>query len=124
MNRNLAGIIWLCTLVIVGVGLMALYSASYQNIRISNEVFYDQLLFAAVGFTIMFLLSCVDYRNFYDLSYILHGMSIVLLVLVLVAGRHALGATRWFSIAGISFQPSELAKFALILALARYFADQ
>jgi rod shape determining protein RodA len=124
MNRNLGIVIWVCTVLIIACGLVALYSASYQNMRISNAVFYDQFLFAGIGLVIMFLLSRVDYRNFYDLAYILYSVTIVFLVFVLISGRHALGATRWFTLAGISFQPSELAKFALILALARYFADR
>lgn len=122
MKKNLEIAIWVCTFLIVLTGLTALYSASYQNMRISGRVFYDQMFFAIVGFVMMFLLSRVDYRNFYDLSYVFYGVMIVFLVLVLVSGRHALGATRWFTVAGISFQPSEPAKFALILALARYFA--
>lgn len=124
MQKNLGIIIWVCTFLIVSMGLVALYSATYQNLRISNAVFYDQFVFAIVGFLIMFLLSKVDYRNFYDLSYVFYGLMVVLLILVLVAGRHALGATRWFTFAGISFQPSEPAKFALILFLARYFSGR
>jgi len=124
MNRHIAMLIWICTLLIVIAGLFALYSASYQNMRISNEVFYDQLFFAVVGFVMMFLLSRVDFRNFYDLAYMFYGVTILLLIFVLISGRHAMGATRWVTLAGISFQPSEPAKFALILALARYFADR
>lgn len=124
MSRNLTAVIWICIVLIVAAGLVALYSATYQNLRISNEVFYDQLFFVLAGFMIMFLLSKVDYRNFYDFAYVFYGLMMVLLVLVLVAGRHALGATRWFTFAGISFQPSEPAKFALILCLARYFAGR
>lgn len=124
MQRNLGTIIWACTGVIIMIGLVALYSASYHNFRISHQVFYDQMTFAVVGFLIMFLLSRVDYRNFYDISYVFYGAMIFFLIMVLVSGRHALGATRWFTLAGISFQPSEPAKFALILALARYFAGR
>jgi len=124
MQKNLKIMIWVCTVLIVLVGLVALYSASYQNLRISGRIFFDQLGFALAGFLMMFLLSRIDYRNFYDLAYIFYGLTIFLLVLVLVAGRHALGATRWFTMFGISFQPSELAKLTLILALARYFAGR
>ena len=124
MQKNLMMTIWVCVVLIIGAGLVALYSASYHNLRISNEVFFDQLAFSIAGFLIMFLLSRVDYRNFYDLAYIFYGVTLFLLVLVLVSGRHALGATRWFSLFGISFQPSELAKFSLILVLARYFAGR
>ncbi|MEW5895469.1 MAG: rod shape-determining protein RodA [Candidatus Omnitrophota bacterium] len=124
MGKNIGLVIWAMTIVIIVAGLLALYSASYHNIRISNEVFYDQLLFAIVGLVIMFLISKLDYRNFYELAYVFYAGAVILLILVLVSGRHALGATRWFSIGGISFQPSEMAKFGLILTLARYFSTR
>jgi rod shape determining protein RodA len=124
MQKRLAIAIWVATILIVVIGLVALYSASYQNMRISSKVFYDQLFFAIVGFAVMFFMSRVDYRILYDLSYYFYGLMIILLILVLFSGRHALGATRWFSIFGISFQPSEPAKLALILVLARYFAGR
>jgi rod shape determining protein RodA len=105
-------------------GLVALYSASYHNVRVSNKVFYDQLGGAGVGLLIMYILSRQDYRRFIDVAYVFYGINIFLLILVMVAGRHALGAQRWLSVAGISFQPSEVAKLALIFALARYFSEQ
>jgi len=124
MRRNIDILIWVFTLLIMGAGLIALYSASYHNVRVSNEVFYDQQMFAVIGILIIYLLSRVDYRFFFDAAYIFYGLNVILLVLVLVAGRHALGATRWFTFAGISFQPSEPAKLALIMVLARYFAGR
>jgi len=116
-------LIWLATALIVVMGLVCLFSASFQNVRVSNKVFFDQLIFAIIGFILIFYLSRTDYRKFYDTAYVFYGLSVFFLVLVLFAGRHALGATRWFTLGGISFQPSELAKLGLILALARYFCD-
>lgn len=124
MKRSLALRIWIFTALVILVGLVALYSASYQNVRVSNKVFYDQLIFAGVGFLIMFYLSRMDYRRFHDVAYVLYSITVLVLLLVLVFGREALGAQRWVNIGGISFQPSELAKLSLILALGRYFSDQ
>jgi len=123
MQRNLNLQIWIFTALIVASGLVVLYSASYQNARVSHQVFYDQLWMAATGFVVMFILSRIDYRKFYDLAYVFYGFCVVLLVFVLMGGRHALGATRWLTFGPISFQPSELAKLGLILALGRYFSD-
>lgn len=103
---------------------MALYSASYENVRITQKVFYDQLACAGFGLLLMFILSRIDYRKFYDVAYILYGLNIIVLVLVLFSGRHALGATRWIEIAGVSFQPSELTKLVIILALGRYLSQR
>ena len=124
MNKNLQLKIWFFTALIVLMGLVVLYSASYQNVRVTQKVFYDQMICAGAGFILMMILSYVDYRRFYDLSYVLYGATVFLLILVLISGRYALGAQRWFSIGGFSFQPSELAKLALILALGRYFSGR
>lgn len=123
MNRSIAQWIWIFTFLIVGMGLVTLYSASHLNVRVSHGVFYDQLSCAVLGFIMMFLLSRIDYRKFYDIAYVFYGINVVLLFLVMVNGRHALGAQRWMEIGGLSFQPSEFAKLAAILALGRYFSE-
>ncbi len=116
--------IWIHTILIIAVGLLALYSASFNNNVVGVSVFYDQLFCAVLGILLMFLLSRADYRKFFDVAYIVYGISVFFLVLVLVMGRQALGATRWFSIAGVSFQPSEFSKLAIIFFLGRYFSQR
>jgi len=122
MQRHISLLIWIFTFLIVAAGLVALYSASYHNPRVSERIFYDQLWIALIGFGLMFYVSRIDYHKWYDAAYFLYGLMLFLLVLVLISGRHALGAQRWLTIAGISFQPSEFAKLFFILALARYFS--
>ena len=124
MRRDLGVLILVLTFAVIAIGLVALYSASYQNARVSQKIFYDQMVFSVIGLFMLLYLSKLDYRKFYDLAYLLYGGSVLLLILVLVSGRHALGAQRWFTIAGISFQPSELAKLTLIFGLGRYFSDR
>ncbi len=116
--------IWITTIAIIILGLAALYSASHENVRVSQRVFYDQLFCAVVGLVILFLLSYVDYRRFYELAYFIYIGVVLLLLLVLISGRHVLGAKRWMEIFSFSFQPSEPAKLAIILVLARYFSDR
>ncbi|MDE2027061.1 MAG: rod shape-determining protein RodA [Candidatus Omnitrophica bacterium] len=116
--------IWLHTLIIIVIGLLALYSASYNNDVVGMGVFYDQLSCALLGILIMFVLSRGDYRKFFDVAYPVYGISVFFLFLVLVMGRHALGATRWFSVGGVSFQPSEFSKLAVIFFLGRYFSQR
>jgi rod shape determining protein RodA len=123
MDKNLGQRIWIFTAVIMAIGLVALYSASYQNVRVSQEIFYDQLLMALIGLGVMFLLSRIDYRRFYDAAYVFYGLNILLLIIVFLAGRHALGARRWIELGGLSFQPSEITKLAVILMLGRYFSE-
>jgi len=124
MRRDLGNKIWTFTIAIIIIGLIALYSASFQNPRVSHRVFYNQLLFAGMGLLIMYILGKIDYRKFYDCAYIFYCFNLVLLIWVLISARHALGASRWIEIAGISFQPSELTKLSLILVLGRYFCNR
>ncbi|MBI5149886.1 MAG: rod shape-determining protein RodA [Candidatus Omnitrophica bacterium] len=124
MQRDIEKKIWLYTILIIGFGLVALYSASFENVRVSQQVFYDQLVFAGLGLSVMYVISRVDYRHFYDTAYIFYALNILLLILVLYGGRDALGARRWIEIGGINFQPSELTKFLVILMLARYFSKR
>ena len=124
MGGHLEKKIWIHTILIIAVGLVALYSASFQNVRVTQQVFYDQLFCAVLGLGMMYFLRRVDYRKFYDLAYIFYGFNILLLLFVLVMGRYALGARRWMEIGTVSFQPSELAKLSLIFVLARYFSSR
>src|SRR3990167_2666828 len=98
MKRDLAKKIWIYTVMIIVIGLAALYSASYENVRVSHSIFYDQLLCAGIGLAFMYLLGKVDYRKFYDVSYALYIINILMLAFVLVSGRYALGARRWMDI--------------------------
>jgi len=122
--RHIPRVIWIHTILIIAIGLLALYSASFNNNVVGISVFYDQLFCALLGILLMFLLSRGDYRKFFDVAYMGYGISVVFLILVLVMGRHALGATRWFSVAGFSFQPSEFSKLAVIFFLGRYFSQR
>jgi rod shape determining protein RodA len=116
--------IWICVLLIMSAGLLTLYSASYDNLRVTGQVFYDQVACAVLALIVMFILSRVPYRSFYDVAYPFYIINVLLLIFVLIAGRSALGATRWFNVAGVTFQPSEVSKIAVILMLGRYFSKR
>lgn len=120
---NFKKVIWICIIVLIVFGLATLYSASYQNSRVTQQVFYNQLFFSIIGLLAIFGLSYVDYRKYYDIAYIFYVVNIIFLILILIFGRHILGAKRWIEILGFNFQPSEFMKFSLILVLARYFTD-
>ncbi len=124
MKRDLNFKIWFFTILVMMIGLIALYSASFQNERVSQKIFLDQLWAIGVGLVIMFLFSRVDYRKFYDLAYVFYVLNIILLLVVHVGGRHAQGARRWLEIGNFNFQPSELAKIAIILVLSRYLSSR
>lgn len=123
MQRDLNKKIWFCSVMIISIGLITLFSATHDNVRVTQEIFYDQVYCALAGIVIMYLFGKVDYRRFYDGAYVFYFLNIFLLLWVMFMGRHALGARRWLQIGGLSFQPSEIAKLSLILVLGRYFSN-
>ena len=112
-------------LLLLGLGLLMLYSASSAQSRfdtgytVSTKYLQKQAICAVLGLVCMFAFSRISPTFWHRYAYWIYGISIALLLLVLVAGQSANGAKRWISIAGIQFQPSEIAKFAMIVTIAR-----
>ena len=112
-------------LLLLGVGLCMLYSASYAqsqydtSYEITTRYLQKQAVCAALGLVAMWLLSKLPADFWFRFAWVLYGFSIVLLLSVLVVGESVNGARRWINIAGLQFQPSELAKFTLIVLFAR-----
>ena len=112
-------------LTLLAVGLTMLYSASYAQseydtgYEITTLYLQKQAVCAAMGLLAMGAFSRIPASFWYRTAWPLYGVSIVLLLLVLVIGQEVNGAKRWISLAGIQFQPSEIAKFTMILLFAR-----
>ena len=112
-------------LLLLGVGLSMLYSASYAQseydtgYEISTRYLQKQAVCAGIGLVAMWAFSRIPAQLWYHLAWPLYGVSIVLLLSVLVIGEEVNGAKRWINLAGIQFQPSEVAKFTMILLFAR-----
>ena len=113
------------TLLLLTVGLIMLWSASYAQSEYdtgytdSGRYLRKQALCAAIGIVAMYFFSRIPAAVWYRFAWPLYGTSIVLLLSVLVIGQEVNGAKRWINIAGIQFQPSEVAKFAQIVLFAR-----
>lgn len=107
------------------VGLTMLYSASYAQSEydtgyaISTRYLQKQAVCAAIGLVAMIAFSRIPAEVWLRLAWPLYGASIALLLSVLLFGESVNGARRWINVAGIQFQPSEVAKFTLILLFAR-----
>ena len=112
-------------LMLLAVGLTMLYSASSAQseydtgYEISTRYLQKQAVCAAIGLGAMYAFSRIPAQVWYRLAWPLYGVSIVLLLSVLVVGQEVNGAKRWINLAGIQFQPSEIAKFTMILVFAR-----
>ena len=92
------------------------YDTSYE---ISTKYLQKQAVCAVIGLIAMYFFSRIPVQFWYKMAWPLYGLSILLLLSVLVIGEEVNGARRWISIAGIQFQPSEVAKFTMILLFAR-----
>ena len=112
-------------LLLLIVGLTMLYSASYaqseydSGYTVSTRYLQKQAVCAALGLVCMAVFSRIPAQVWLRLAWPLYGVSIVLLLSVLVIGEEVNGARRWINLAGIQFQPSEIAKFTMILLFAR-----
>ena len=112
-------------LVLLAVGLGMLYSASSAQSQYdsgyttSTRYLGKQALCALLGLAAMAVLSRIPAEFWYRAAWPLYGVSIALLLMVLLFGQSVNGARRWISIGGIQFQPSEIAKFTMILVMAR-----
>ena len=116
-------------MILLILGLVMLYSASFAQsqydteYRESTRYALRQALCAGIGIAAMVAASRIHPDFWYKIAWPLYGVSILLLLSVLIFGQSVNGAKRWISIAGIQFQPSEIAKFAMIVALARLTRD-
>ena len=116
----------LLTLLLTAIGLVMLFSASFPSAyyETGNPAYYfkRQAIFAVLGLSAMFVVAKVNYQRWRGAARLLLIFSIFLLILVIIphVGITNNGATRWLGIEKVfTFQPSEIAKLAVIV----YFAD-
>jgi rod shape determining protein RodA len=114
--------LFLLVLFLSGIGLINIYSTGFSLIDAQQTPLYvKQMQWILIGIAGMSVAFFVDYRLLCRQAYIIYGISIFLLLIVSMAGYTTRGSQRWIAIAGFTFQPSELVKLAIILALAKYF---
>ena len=108
-------------LLLVAAGLLSLYSATHDAaifIRFQKQVFW-----VILGMLSVILILLAPPRFFHYSAYLVYAASVILLLLVLVFGKTVAGNAGWFGIGSYGIQPSEFAKLATVLALARYLSD-
>ncbi|MBN2481489.1 MAG: rod shape-determining protein RodA [Bacteroidales bacterium] len=113
-------------LVLVVFGWLNIFAVSYnerfRSIFDLSMNYGDQLIWILTSFVMIILLFAVDHRSFYFFAYPVYGFAIVLLLAVVLFGTEVNNARSWFRIFGVNFQPSEFAKLATALALARFLS--
>jgi len=115
--------------IICAFGLVMVFSSSYyyaQDKGLDNGYYYlkNQAIYFVLGMALMLVISRIDYHKWEKLRVVGLAGVIVLMLAVVFFGEERNGATRWLEIGGFSFQPSELAKFVLILYMSAFMAKR
>ena len=114
------------TLLLLIIGLIMLFSASYPNAYYfqKGDSYYfirSQLIWAVIGVAAVIAISYFDYHHFHKLAVPILILSFVLLIIVLFMPRIN-GVHRWIKLGPINFQPSEITKFAIVLSFAHFIS--
>jgi len=116
--KNMEWGILICSILLIGIGLVALFSAT-QNTEF--EELKKQIMWLVVSIPIMIIVTAIDYETLAKASPVMYGIILILLIAVLFTPVIN-GATSWFNIGPISIQPAEFAKIAVILLFAYVMA--
>ena len=112
------------TSLLIALGLLVLYSSGIRSAQSASQLdTIRQVIYVLVGAVLFWLVTRLDYDVLRGYSKAIYIIMVALLIIVEVFGATRLGATRWISLGFFQFQPSEFAKLALIIFLARFFAD-
>lgn len=119
-------LVTILVLLCIGIIMVATASSYYalNNYGDSNYFLSRQALYAFGGVVAMFVISKIDYRKYIKWAYIGYGVSLALLIAVLIPGigKSSNGATRWLGFGSFRFQPSEIMKIMLVIAISTYIS--
>ncbi len=116
-------IILIIAVLIASIGILSIYSSTYQKEgRLWEAIYKRQILWVFLGLALFLIVSNLNYRRLWDWTYFLYSSALLFLFLVFVLGAVRLGAQRWLRIAWFNFQPSEFAKLIIVIFLSRYFS--
>ncbi len=124
-RRLFAHFDWLMTillLVICGMALFNLYSASYPPKPWGTPPYLKQCYFFLMGFAAILFILSFDYQELHFWNYFIYGFVVILLIAILIIGKTAGGAQRWINLGFFNLQPSELAKLMLVITLSSYYS--
>ena len=114
MFKNFEWGILICTIILLAIGLVALFSAPQNS---DYEEFKKQIMWIGISIPVIVVVILVDYEILAKISPVIYGLSLISLVAVLFT-EPINGATSWFNIGPFSFQPAEFAKIAVVLFMA------
>jgi rod shape determining protein RodA len=113
----------LAVLALCGLGATTIYSATFDPTHGASHRYVIQLYAIALGLGAMLVMLTFDYRTFTDKSHLIYLAILAVLIYVLFFGHEGKGARRWILLGAFNLQPSEFAKIAVALVLAKYFGE-
>lgn len=124
--RDFDGFMFVITVAIVGLGVVAIASASGDETLSLGNPGVRQGMLGLIGLALLLVVSAIDYRMIASASWVLYWFGIAALGLVLVPGIGATiqGGRRWFDFGIVTIQPSEFAKITTALALAHFVSSR
>ena len=112
--KNMEWGILICSVLLLAIGMVALFSATQKS---GHEEFVKQAIWALISIPVVLILTLINYEFLAKISPILYGIFLILLVAVFFT-EPINGATSWFDLGALSFQPAELAKVFVIIFVA------
>jgi rod shape determining protein RodA len=125
--KNFDWILLLVAIFITFIGIVTVYSANYEaqgNSALSMLYAKKQVVWFMIAITVMIIFMLFDYSLLEEYATYIYTINIILLIAVLIIGKKSLGAQRWLSFGGFTFQPSELFKFTAIILVAKFFSKE
>lgn len=119
--RDLDWPLLLITLIICGLGVLQIYSATRDTHW--EDAWWKQLIWIGVALALMWVVTSIDYHTLLGQIPLLYTLSVTALVGVLLAGRLVFGSRRWIKVLGVNLQVSEFVKLVIILVVARYVSE-
>ena len=113
----------LALLALCGIGVVMIYSTTFDPTRGTSRMYVTQIYAIVIGLVGMAAMLTLDYRTFTDKSHLIYIGLVGLLVYVLGFGAVVMGARRWIPLGPVNLQPSEFAKIAVALVLAKFYGE-
>ncbi|GGG36717.1 rod shape-determining protein RodA [Dokdonia pacifica] len=129
-SRSIGSFDWALILIyiaLISIGWLSIYSASFnpevENFFSLENLHFKQLIWIGLGILIIVFILFLDSKFFERFSSLIYVVAIISLILLFPLGKNINGATSWFAFGSFTLQPSEFAKVATALALAKYLSD-
>src|ERR1044071_5900480 len=114
--------------VLLLMGWLNIYAVVYDDV--ATKSFFDisinsgrQMMFIGASLLIIFMIMVIDMRFYETVAYVIYGVAIFVLCLVPIIGKEVGGNKSWLGVGSFGVQPSEFAKFAVALAVAKYIGS-